>query len=133
MVTLMWVPYGSTGAWPILVVLALELVAFGIIAIGAPRALAKDRPDPTHLTEFYLILSTGGALASAFVAILAPILFPDIWEYPILLVGALVALALIAAPASPPAAARRPRPRLQPFDLPAVPWPDVPVPLRLPS
>lgn len=96
MVTLMWVFYGSTSFWPILAVLAVELIAFAVIATGLHGRLAHDRPDPAHLTEFYLILSTGGALASAFVALIAPAVFPDIWEYPLLLVGALVALALIA-------------------------------------
>ena len=96
MVTLLWVPYGASGAWPILAVLAIELGGFALIATGLHGRLAADRPDPAHLTEFYLILSTGGALASAFVAILAPSIFPDIWEYPILLIGALCALALVA-------------------------------------
>ena len=98
MITLMWVPYGSPGAWPILAILALELVAFAIVATALHGRLAQDRPDPAHLTEFYLILSTGGALASAFVAIVAPQVFPNVWEYPILLVGGLVALALVAPP-----------------------------------
>lgn len=97
-VTLLWVPYGSAGGWPILVLLALELLAFGVVAIGLHGRLAQDRPDPAHLTEFYLVISTGGALASAFVAIMAPSLFPDVWEYPILLVGALAALAVLAQP-----------------------------------
>ena len=56
MITLLWVPYGSAGGWPILVVLAMELVAFGIVAIALHGRLAQDRPDPAHLTEFYLIL-----------------------------------------------------------------------------
>ena len=96
MITLMWVPYGSAGGWPILALLVVELVAFGIVAIALHGQLAQDRPDPAHLTEFYLILSAGGALASAFVALVAPQVFPNVWEYPILLVGALVALALVA-------------------------------------
>lgn len=96
MVTLMWVPYGSAGGWPILVLLALELFAFAVIAIALHGRLARNRPDPGHLTEFYLIISTGGAAASAFVAIIAPTFFPDIWEYPILLVGALAAMAMLA-------------------------------------
>ncbi len=102
MVTLMWVPYASTSLWPILAVLAAQLIAFAVIATGLHGRLAQDRPDPTHLTEFYLILSTGGALASAFVAVIAPAFFPDIWEYPILLVGALVALVLIVGTPSRP-------------------------------
>lgn len=106
MVTLMWVPYGASGAWPILAVLAIEVGCFALIATGLHGRLAADRPDPAHLTEFYLLLSTGGALASAFVAILAPSIFPDIWEYPILLVGALCALALVAGKTSTPARSR---------------------------
>jgi predicted methyltransferase len=103
MVTLLWVPYGSAGGWPVLAVLVMELVAFGIVAVALHGRLAQDRPDPSRLTEFYLTLSLGGALASAFVALVAPAVFPGIWELPILLIGALVGLALVA----PPAAARR--------------------------
>ena len=96
MITLLWVPYGSAGGWPILAVLAMELAAFGIVATALHGQLARDRPDPSRLTEFYLILSLGGALASAFVALVAPNVFPGVWELPILLVGALVGLALVA-------------------------------------
>jgi spermidine synthase len=95
MSTLLWVPYGSAGGWPVLAVLAMELVAFGIVAVALHGRLAQDRPDPSRLTEFYLILSLGGALASAFVALVAPNVFPGVWELPILLVGALVGLALV--------------------------------------
>ncbi len=102
MVTVLWVPYGSAGGWPVLAVLAMELVAFGIVATALHGRLAQDRPDPSRLTEFYVILSLGGALASAFVALLAPSVFPGVWELPILLVGALVGLALVAPRVQPP-------------------------------
>ena len=102
MVTILWVPYGSAGGWPVLAVLAMELIAFGIVATALHGRLAQDRPDPSRLTEFYLIMSLGGAFASAFVALVAPNVFPGVWELPILLVGALVGLALV----SPPIAAR---------------------------
>jgi predicted methyltransferase len=98
MVTLLWVPYGSAGGWPVLAVLVMELVAFGIVAVALHGRLAQDRPDPSRLTEFYLTLSLGGALASAFVALVAPAVFPGVWELPILLIGALVGLALVAQP-----------------------------------
>ena len=100
MITILWVPYGSAGGWPVLAVLAMELVAFGIVAVALHGRLAEDRPDPSRLTEFYLIMSLGGALASAFVALVAPSVFPGVWELPILLVTGLVALALVAAPAA---------------------------------
>jgi SAM-dependent methyltransferase len=95
MITLLWVPYGSAGGWPILVILLTELLAFGTVALALHGRLAQDRPEPAHLTEFYLILSVGGALASGFVALLAPLVFPGVWEYPILLVGALAAIATV--------------------------------------
>ena len=102
MVTLLWVPYGSAGGWPVLAVLVMELAAFGVVAVALHGRLARDRPDPSRLTEFYLTLSLGGALASAFVALVAPAVFPGVWELPILLVLALAGLALVAP---------RPRPR----------------------
>ena len=95
MITILWVPYGSAGGWPVLAVLVMELVAFSIVAIALHGRLADDRPAPSHLTEFYLVISLGGALASAFVAIIAPLIFPGVWELPILLVAALVGLALV--------------------------------------
>ena len=73
MITLLWVPYGSAGGWPILVdPRRWSSSRSAIVAIALHGRLAQDRPDPAHLTEFYLILSTGGALASAFVALVAP-------------------------------------------------------------
>ena len=95
MITILWVPYGSAGGWPVLAVLVMELVAFAVVATALHGRLADDRPAPSHLTEFYLVLSLGGALASAFVAIIAPAVFPGVWELPILLVAALVGLALV--------------------------------------
>ena len=47
MVTLMWVPYGSAGGWPILAILVVELVAFGTVAVALHGRLAQDRPDPS--------------------------------------------------------------------------------------
>ena len=41
------------------------------------------RPDPTHLTRFYLMISIGGALGGLFVTLLAPLLFKGYWELPI--------------------------------------------------
>jgi predicted methyltransferase len=108
------VPYGSAGGWPVLAVLVMELVAFGLVAVALHGRLAQDRPDPSRLTEFYLTLSLGGALASAFVALVAPAIFPGVWELPILLIGALVGLALVAPGAGTRGAERAasaPRPK----------------------
>lgn len=42
--------------------------------------LARMRPDPRHLTAFYLTISAGGAGGGLFVGLLAPRLFSDFWE-----------------------------------------------------
>ena len=107
MVTLLWVPYGSAGGWPILAILVIELVASRRSSRSRSTAASPhDRPDPDHLTEFYLSSRPAARWRRRFVALIAPQVFPDVWEYPILLVGALVALAVGAHP--PCVSARRP-------------------------
>ena len=93
-ITLLWVPFGSAAGWPIAPLLLLEFGGLAVVATTLHGRLAMDRPEPARLTEFYLVLSAGGVLASSFVAIVAPVLFKGVWEYPLLLVLALAALAL---------------------------------------
>ena len=92
---LLWVPYVEPTGWPAAAILVIELLAFLVLAIAIHGRLALDRPGPEHLTRFYLVLSAGGMLGTAFVALVAPVAFPGIWEYPILLVAGLVALAAL--------------------------------------
>jgi hypothetical protein len=42
--------------------------------------LYKLRPAPRHLTAFYLMIATGGALGGIFVAVVAPLIFHDYYE-----------------------------------------------------
>jgi len=41
------------------------------------------RPEPAHLTRFYLMTSIGGALGGIAVNLIAPFLFKGYWEFPI--------------------------------------------------
>jgi hypothetical protein len=50
--------------------------------------LARDRPSPHHLTEFYLWISVGGVLGGIFNGLQAPMIFTVVAEYPIALVVA---------------------------------------------
>ena len=43
------------------------------------------RPEPKRLTQYFLGISAGGALGGLFVAVIAPRLFSDYWEYHIML------------------------------------------------
>jgi hypothetical protein len=58
--------------------------------------LAKRRPAASHLTSFYLMISLGGALGAIFVGLLAPHIFPAIYEFPLtlLLTAALATVVL---------------------------------------
>jgi SAM-dependent methyltransferase len=101
MATLLWIPFGFPALWPTLTLLALELLGFGVVALTLHGALAADRPSPSRLTMFYLVVSLGGVIGGSFVGLLAPVIFPGIWEYPIL-----VAAAFLGMPAVRSAAGR---------------------------
>jgi hypothetical protein len=76
---------------PIEIALALHLVGFFVAAMVCHAALYRRRPDPQHLTGFYLWMSFGGALGGAFAGLAAPHLFDTVAEYPLLLIAALIA------------------------------------------
>jgi hypothetical protein len=80
------------GGWGV----ALHLAVLFVVCLGCHGELARDRPDPARLTEFYLWVAVGGVLGGLFNAVLAPLLFSAIAEYPLALV---LALLLLPAPA----------------------------------
>ncbi len=49
--------------------------------------LSRRRPHPHYLTQFYLMVSVGGAMGGLFVAFVSPRLFHDYQELPIAMVG----------------------------------------------
>ena len=64
----------------------VHLLVFFLAALTCHRALADDRPEPAHLTEFYFWVALGGILGSLFNTLAAPVLFTGIVEYPVVLV-----------------------------------------------
>ena len=68
-----------------LVVFLVHLVAFFVTAMMCHGELARQRPHPARLTEFYLCIALGGALGGAFNAIAAPLMFNSIIEYPLMI------------------------------------------------
>ncbi len=73
------------------VVVPIHLLALFVTAMVCHGELARRRPDARYLTEFYLWLAVGGVLGGVYNALLAPMLFPHTWEYPVLLVLACLA------------------------------------------
>ena len=73
-----------SGYWPLL--FALHLGTFFFLALMCHQRLSARRPSPDRLTEFYLLMSLGGVVGGAFTALLAPVIFNMVWEYPLVLV-----------------------------------------------
>jgi hypothetical protein len=64
---------------------ATGVAVFFTSGLVAHRTLYDLRPAPRYLTEFYLWLSLGGVLGGLFAALIAPRLFSEVFEYPLLL------------------------------------------------
>ena len=75
----------------------VHVAAFFVCALACHLRLAAARPPATHLTEFYVWLSIGGALGGLFNVLVAPNVFHTVLEYPI----ALVAAAALSKPTPP--------------------------------
>jgi hypothetical protein len=86
-------------------VLRQILLACGVLVAGCMVChgeLAATAPDAEHLTAFYLTMSGGGALGGFLVAIVAPAVLPDFYEFPgfVLLAYMLLLLAMRRDPQS---------------------------------
>ena len=78
----------------------LYVAALFICCMVCHGELVRLKPDPRHLTSFYLMISVGGALGGLFVAIIAPNVFHTYVELPVSMVAcaALVSVVLWVAP-----------------------------------
>ncbi|HTC86818.1 MAG TPA: fused MFS/spermidine synthase [Bryobacteraceae bacterium] len=85
--------YEVPGSLILLHIVAYVLTLF-IACMFCHGELALRKPVPAHLTEFYLMVSLGGAAGSALVAVAAPLLFRSVYEFSLGL-AACAALALI--------------------------------------
>jgi hypothetical protein len=85
-VALLIVSYYASGNW--LGSMTGILVGFFFSALICHHALAQSRPEAARLTEFYFFVSLGGVLGGAFAGLLAPVLFNNVYEYPLALAAA---------------------------------------------
>ena len=73
-------------------VIVLNLTAFVVIALACHGEAYRRRPAPGRLTEFYLWTSFGGVIGGVFAGLVAPNIFNNIYEYPVLVAAALLAI-----------------------------------------
>lgn len=74
--------------WLSLALLA-NLGLFFINAMVCHTALYRTRPSASRLTDFYVCMSFGGMLGGVFCGLVAPHVFSNVLEYPLLLLAAL--------------------------------------------
>jgi len=79
-----------TGIRPpnILLSIGVHLLVLFVAAMACHGLLARERPAPRYLTEFYLWMSAGGVLGGIFNGLIAPLAFYGLAEYPIALLAA---------------------------------------------
>ncbi|MCP4403102.1 MAG: hypothetical protein GY801_38070 [bacterium] len=63
----------------------LHLAAFFVFTMVCHGELARSKPEASALTGFYFWMSFGGCLGGVFTALVAPILFDSILEYPLMI------------------------------------------------
>ncbi len=70
--------------------LILHCLAFFLAVMVCHGELAKHRPHPEYLTRYYLIMSFAGMLGGLFNTFIAPFVFNAVYEYPVMIVAALL-------------------------------------------
>ena len=83
MAYILW-PYGKDFEMPRVV--AFFLAALFVACMVCHGELARIKPDPRHLTGYYVMISVGGAIGGLFVGFIAPNLFNAYYEMPVALV-----------------------------------------------
>jgi len=92
-----------TALWHFAVLLVVSLACHG--------ELARDRPGPERLTQFYLLISVGGVLGGLVNALIAPVAFRSLVEYPLAMIAGATLIAATAARPARPRECSRPRVR----------------------
>ncbi len=83
---LLVISYFWSGSW--LASVGGILIGFFFSALVCHHALAQARPNADRLTEYYFFVSLGGGVGGAFAALAAPLIFNNVYEYPLALAAA---------------------------------------------
>ena len=62
-----------------------HLLSFFFITLALHHVLAAKKPAAKKLTSFYFMMSLGGVLGGGYNALVAPLLFESVYEYPLML------------------------------------------------
>lgn len=77
--------FPGTNNIPFFFLISIWLVALLLVGLLAHGSLALYKPPPAQLTPFYLTIAAGGAAGGIAITLLAPLLFQDYYELPLLI------------------------------------------------
>jgi hypothetical protein len=77
---------------PGLIGISVNFATFFVIAMVCHGELARQRPPAPQLTEFFVWIAVGGLVGGVFNALVAPLIFNKVYEYPIVLAAAALLL-----------------------------------------
>jgi hypothetical protein len=88
--------YDGFHAMSLYAMILVNLIALFFACVFFHGELERMKPSARYLTSFYLFLSAGGMLGGLFVGVIAPLLFLEYYEFPIVVIGSwLVAMVLL--------------------------------------
>lgn len=70
--------------------ISLHLMVFLLTIMVCHGELAKTRPSSRYLTNYYLIMSFGGTLGGMLNTFIAPVIFDNVYEYPLMIIAGLI-------------------------------------------
>ena len=84
-----------TGNLPIFVLSPLFCIGLFVCCMVCHGELVRLKPDPRHLTQFYLMISAGGALGGLLVGLAAPALLNGFYELSLGMVAGTIVVILV--------------------------------------
>lgn len=60
-----------------------SMITLFFVSLVCNLYIVKDIPHESNLTEFYMYISIGGALGGVFASIISPLIFNNVYEYPL--------------------------------------------------
>jgi SAM-dependent methyltransferase len=85
----------QSGNAPIKIMVPMFCMGLFVCCMVCHGELARMKPNPRYLTQFYVMVSVGGAVGGILVGLVAPYLFRAYWELPIGMVGCAVLVVLV--------------------------------------
>jgi SAM-dependent methyltransferase len=82
-----WALFADEGTLSLYVALPVFTIGLLVGCVVCHGELARSKPNPGYLTQFYLSLAAGGALGGMLVGLVAPQVFDGYWEMPLAVVG----------------------------------------------